>query len=321
MAAELQPKKSNLKDNSETNKGESSIRSYVTSSTAMTDGTTSLHGSEKITTPRKVQFYGVAVRVFNRSLGDNPSAEGGPPLALGWRYTDLTRETSSIASSSISCASTNSLSERSGSASESDLDPHNGGAEVDPSLPPPTDNAIFPIDDYEAEAERHRMTKLLEVLRLREKSQIQYKKMQRTLQRQAVTGSYFKDPHDEEEENDPDLLSVEQMNQLSAKWLKIQPLSGKKREKILLMQTETTKAEIDKRRKELFRLRNQRNATRAMSETGLDDFQLVAETLKRRFRRFRSGISKQQEQDLLWEKAREHFRRKENGEVRSEAVE
>jgi hypothetical protein len=44
-----------------------------------------------------------------------------------------------------------------------------------------------------------------------------------------------------------------------------------------------------------------------MAETGLDDWQAVGEFFKRRWRRYKSGISKKMEQDQLWEDAKVYF--------------
>jgi len=134
-------------------------------------------------------------------------------------------------------------------------------------------STIIPMDDYEQESERRK---------------------QKIIQRRASTHDNF------------DELSEEQIKQLSARWLKIQPLTWKTRQKILLREANTSPEEIEAVNKKMRRLQSQRNSTRAMAETGLDEWQEFFQLLKRRFRRFRSGISKKQEQELLWEKAKKY---------------
>ena len=104
------------------------------------------------------------------------------------------------------------------------------------------------------------------------------------------------------------------MKQLSARWLRIQPVPQRTRERIILEQTMTSKSEIDKMNKSIRKLRNQRQTTIAMSETGIDEWQTVAEFLKRRVKRLVSGGSKQQEQEMLWEKAQKYWEKECNKE-------
>jgi hypothetical protein len=232
--------------------------------------------SSSIRTPRKfgVRFSGVAVREFARIMGDNPTAEGGPPLGLDWEYTDLTRN-----ESNAKCD------------------------EDDTNTYPIT---VIPIDDYEQEIARRRRARVMKLCKLRAKSMKQILAQHRIIQRRASTGNiHFGEDHDDSSASDG-TISEEQMKQLSAHWLKIQPLPGRQREKIILQHTDTTKADIEANHKSMLKLRQQRNSTSAMAETGLDDWQYMVEFFKRRYKRFKTGISKKKEQEILWEQAKEY---------------
>jgi hypothetical protein len=91
-------------------------------------------------------------------------------------------------------------------------------------------------------------------------------------------------------------------------------IPGTVRERILLSQTETTKHQIKQRIGEVRNSRHKRQVTVAMQD--FEEWHVVFEFLARKFRRMRSGISKQREQELLWEQA-EDYRRKQQ-QVRSE---
>lgn len=228
-----------------------------------------------IETPQKsgVRFGGVAIREFARIMGDNPTAEGGPPLGLDWEYTDLTRN--------------ESIAKRSCDEDEEE-----------------TMNAyLISIDDYEQEAERRRRAKVMKLCKLHQKSMKKLLAQLRIIQRRA-RGDQDKDKDDSS--GSDNTLSEEQMNQLSAHWLKIQPLPGQKREKILLQETDATKADIEDNQKIMRKLQQQRKSTAAMAESGLDDWQYMVEFFKRRYKRFKTGITKKMEQDLLWEQAKEY---------------
>mmetsp|Transcript_34235 Transcript_34235/g.82425 ORF Transcript_34235/g.82425 Transcript_34235/m.82425 type:complete len:373 (-) Transcript_34235:1944-3062(-) len=78
-------------------------------------------------------------------------------------------------------------------------------------------------------------------------------------------------------------------------------IPAKQRESILLQETDNTKQEISERISTVRKSRSQRQHTVALLD--FEDWHVVFETIGRRFRRFRSGISKQREQELLWEEA------------------
>lgn len=236
-----------------------------------------------IETPQKsgVRFGGVAIREFARIMGDNPTAEGGPPLGLDWEYTDLTRN-ESIAK---------------GPCDEDEEETMNA--------------YLIPIDDYEQEAARRRRAKVMKLCKLHQKSMKKLLAQLRIIERRASNENNFLKGGDQDKDKDDssgsdNTLSEEQMKQLSAHWLKIQPLPGQKREKILLQETDATKADIEDNQKIMRKLQQQRKSTAAMAESGLDDWQYMVEFFKRRYKRFKTGITKKMEQDLLWEQAKEY---------------
>lgn len=222
----------------------------------------------------RVQFHGVEVREYARSLGDNPSAEDGPPLGLDWDYKDMTREKNPIIS------------------------------ETNNNYFP---MAVIPIDDYEKDAERRRRAKLMQMCKLREKSMKQILGLNnKKKSRRRSKNSLFNDEKDDSSSSEH-TLSEEQMRQLSAQWLKIQPLTAGEREKIILKHTDCTKAEIDDHESSMRKARRQRQSSTASAESGLDDWTAMLEFVKRRYRRLKSGISKDREQELLWEQANEYW--------------
>lgn len=238
----------------------------------------------------RVVFQGVSIRQFDRSLGDNPSAQGGPPLGLSWIYKDVTRDENGASNFSRNVDQQNIL-------------------EVE--LPP----TMIPIDDYEQQAACRRKEKLIEILKLQKITEKKNKANLRLEQRRASTGNIYFQDNDEalgiakkKTSNDDDnTLTEDQMKQLSARWLKIQPVSGKTRERIILKETNCTKGEILARTEQMRKLQNQRKNTIAISETGMDEWQMAAEFIKRRYRRFKTGISKKKEQELLWEQAQGYW--------------
>jgi hypothetical protein len=76
---------------------------------------------------------------------------------------------------------------------------------------------------------------------------------------------------------------------------------GSVREKILLEQASVTKRQIQAVEQEVKAARHRRQLTVAMQE--FENWHIAAEFVKRRFRRLRRGHSKQQEMEILWEKA------------------
>ena len=73
------------------------------------------------------------------------------------------------------------------------------------------------------------------------------------------------------------------------------------REDILLTHTDVSKKEMKKAVAEIRTIRQRRITSVAFQE--LEDYHRFGEFIARRFRRWRSGISKQREQELLWENA------------------
>lgn len=67
----------------------------------------------------------------------------------------------------------------------------------------------------------------------------------------------------------------------------------------MLLETGTTMKEICTIRTQIKTAQHQRNLSRAMQE--YEHFYVVVESLKRKLRRFHSGISKKREMELLWE--------------------
>ncbi|VEU38648.1 unnamed protein product [Pseudo-nitzschia multistriata] len=240
----------------------------------------------------KVQFHAVEVREYARSIGDNPTAMDGPPLGLGWTYQNLKRS---------------SFSEKS-QRTESNI-VVTTGSETDTTVDDHDESITIPIDEYETATNERRRRRIMKLLKLRENATFQLKKQRsRATQRQASTGNYYYKSKEKDDKLDPNELTDEQINQLSATWLKIQPVPGKTRRKILLEATDMSQNQIEDTVRELAKLRNQRRSTQAMAETGLDDFQAAVEFCVRRLRRIRLGMSKKREQELLWEKAEEYWK-------------
>jgi hypothetical protein len=79
---------------------------------------------------------------------------------------------------------------------------------------------------------------------------------------------------------------------------------GTVRENILLSQTRTTKQQIKQRISEVKTSRHKRQVTVAMQD--FEEWHVLFEFISRRFRRMRTGISKQKEQEMLWEQAQKH---------------
>jgi hypothetical protein len=44
------------------------------------------------TSPHEVKFHNVIIRQYSIVIGDNPSCSHGPPISLGWCYTDNQEE-------------------------------------------------------------------------------------------------------------------------------------------------------------------------------------------------------------------------------------
>ena len=208
-----------------------------------------------------VQFHGVEVREYARSMADNPSTEHGPPLGLDWEYKDVTREKNPLiqetASNYFPCAA-------------------------------------IPIDDYEKETEDRRKAKMMEICKKEE----EYMRKRKPKASSSLDSGGDSSSH---------TLTEEQMKQLSAHWLKIQPLSAKERTKIIRRHTDVTLEDIDEHQRSLHKTRMQRKSSTAAAEAGLDDFKIIVEFFQRRYRRYKTGISKEREQEMLWEDATEYW--------------
>jgi len=240
----------------------------------------------------KVQFHGVEIREYARVLGDNPSATGGAPLGLDWTYQRVER---------------NRISGRLFPSNDSSGTVCSGSSEVTPEDNEATSaQHIIPIDEYERITRERCRSRLLKILKLQKKAQKQKSSKQtttsRAVQRKAKSNS---DTITITEERDE--LSEEQIKQLGARWLKLHPIPIKQREKMLMEETDLSKKQINTANRELAKVRQQRRSTIAMTESGLDDFQVVVEFFARRFRRLRVGISKKREQELLWENAGDYW--------------
>ena len=77
---------------------------------------------------------------------------------------------------------------------------------------------------------------------------------------------------------------------------------GRERERILLEESSTTKRQIVAMKSEIRAAKHQRQLSTAMQE--FEGWQIVFESIRRKYKRFRSGISKKREMELLWEGAR-----------------
>lgn len=78
---------------------------------------------------------------------------------------------------------------------------------------------------------------------------------------------------------------------------------GMVREEIILSQTDSTRNQINRVLGEIKTARHQRQATVALQE--FENLTYAVETIRRRFRRFKTGISKQREEEMLWENAKQ----------------
>ena len=86
-------------------------------------------------------------------------------------------------------------------------------------------------------------------------------------------------------------------------------IPGNARENILLTQTPTTKQQIQNMVSQVRSSRHRRQSTVAMQD--FEEWHEAFEFISRRFRRLRKGLSKQREQELLWEQAHEYQKHKE----------
>jgi len=212
---------------------------------------------------------------------------GGPPLGLDWDYQDVTTTLLTTTRTDTCTSSTDT--------GDGDVENGNGNTNTNTTT-------MIPIDDYEEESQQRRRSRINQFLKFQKKSQQQKQSQHsRIVQRRASTGNiYFKEYDTIKDDHN---LSDEQMKQLNARWLRIQPIPGKTRQRMLLEETTTTLEQIKEMNRSSRKLRQQRQSTIAMMETGLDDWQSLGEFLTRRFRRLRTGISKEREQELLWEQA------------------
>ena len=221
----------------------------------------------------RVQFHGVEVREYARSLVDNPSTQDGPPLGLGWDYMNITLERNPIINET-----------------KNNYSP----------------GAVIPIDDYENDAERRRRAKVMQLCKLREKSMRHILGLNAKKPGRRSRSKSLIDDEKDDSSSSAQTLTEEQMRQLSAHWLKIQPLTAGERKKIIFQHTDSTQEDIDEHQRIMRKLRRQRQASKASAESGLDDWSSMIEFIKRRFKRIKTGISKEREQELLWEHATEY---------------
>jgi hypothetical protein len=77
---------------------------------------------------------------------------------------------------------------------------------------------------------------------------------------------------------------------------------GYVRETIILEQTDATKRQINVMNSEIKTIRHRRQLSISMQE--FDEWNLVFESIRRKLKRLRTGISKKREMELLWENAR-----------------
>eukprot|EP00533_Pseudo-nitzschia_delicatissima_P006194 CAMPEP_0116101976 /NCGR_PEP_ID=MMETSP0327-20121206/13098_1 /TAXON_ID=44447 /ORGANISM="Pseudo-nitzschia delicatissima, Strain B596" /LENGTH=213 /DNA_ID=CAMNT_0003593975 /DNA_START=95 /DNA_END=733 /DNA_ORIENTATION=- len=187
---------------------------------------------------KAVQFHGVEVREYARSLSDNPSAEGGVPLGLDWYYNDITLQSLSV---NTECPISTTYS---------------------PAV-------VIPIDEYEKQAERRRRSKVMEMCKLQEKS-MKYILGKNAPKRRSKTLSLSEE--NEDSNSSEHTLSEEQMRQLSAHWLKIQPTTAREREKIIMLHTNCTRAEIEDNERIVRKTRRQRKHSVASAESGIDEW-------------------------------------------------
>ena len=87
----------------------------------------------------------------------------------------------------------------------------------------------------------------------------------------------------------------------------IKPFSLYKIDRIIRKHTDVTLKDIDEHQRVLRKTRMQRKSSTASAESGLDDVQEIIEFFKRRYRRYKSGISKEREQEMLWENAASYW--------------
>ena len=88
-------------------------------------------------------------------------------------------------------------------------------------------------------------------------------------------------------------------------------IPGTARENILLTQTPTTKQQIQSMVSQVRSSRHRRQSTVAMQD--FEEWHEAFEFVSRRFRRFRKGLTKEREQELLWEQAHHYQKKKEEG--------
>jgi len=74
------------------------------------------------------------------------------------------------------------------------------------------------------------------------------------------------------------------------------------REEILLEHTNTTKRQLTMNEAELKGIRHRRQMTVAMQD--FEQWHIFFESMTRKFRRFRTGVTKKREEEILWENAK-----------------
>ena len=80
-------------------------------------------------------------------------------------------------------------------------------------------------------------------------------------------------------------------------------IPGEVRESILLEQTDATRRDIKAMRLEIEAARHQRKVSIATQE--FEEFNIMMQSIRRKLKRLKTGVSKKREEQLLWENAKE----------------
>ncbi|OEU19046.1 hypothetical protein FRACYDRAFT_237338 [Fragilariopsis cylindrus CCMP1102] len=234
---------------------------------------------------KNVIFSGIKIREYKRSIGDNPTCICGPPLGLDWSYIDI------------------------------QFDKYNNYNDNFDNFDNSSENRssdLIPLDEYEKfrftgyQKRRSREIQYQnEKKLLLEKHSTQKQNQQR--RRNSTGGGGKQLQRCSTGGMSSSTTQKEQIKQIKMKFLKLQPITSYKREQIILKETNCTKQDVINTTKKIKVIHNQRQSTAALSEIGLgaDNNCILPfiEYIQRKIRRYKSGISKQREQELLWENA------------------